>query len=345
MLNIKLCPDQRSARIDAPGALHHIIVRGIGRRKIFDDDADRNVFLERLGAVLNDTDTACFAWALIPNHFHLLLRTGQVAMSTVMRRLLTGYAMNYNRRHRRSGHLFQNRYKSILCQEEPYFLELVRYIHLNPIRAKLISNLRQLDKHPYVGHSVLMGKKSNDWQKADDVLLRFAKGRAKAREKYQQFIQKGLTMGKRPDLTGGGLVRSAGGWSAVKALRRAKAYMKGDERILGDSDFVQAVLKQGEEAFERSYRLKAGGVDLNFIANRVSVMLNMPVEEVWSKGKYRQIVAARSLLCYWAVNELNISMSELAHRFEVTPTAISKSVLRGKTLAKEGGYRLENHNV
>jgi putative transposase len=105
----------RSARIDAPGALHHIIVRGIGRRKIFDDDADRNAFLERFGAVLNDTATACFAWALIPNHFHLLLRTGQVPMSTVMRRLLTGYAMNYNRRHRRSGHLFQNRYKSIEC--------------------------------------------------------------------------------------------------------------------------------------------------------------------------------------------------------------------------------------
>ena len=147
-----------------------------------------------------------------------------------------------------------------MCQEEPYFLELVRYIHLNPLRAELISNLGQLDKHSYVGHSVLMGKKRNDWQKADDVLLRFAKDRAKARERYRQFIQKGLTMGKRPDLTGGGLVRSVGGWSAVKALRRAKAYMKGDERILGDPDFVQTVLKQSKENFERCYRLKAGAL-------------------------------------------------------------------------------------
>lgn len=335
----------RSARIDAPGALHHIIVRGIGRRKIFDDDEDRNAFLERLGTVLNDTATACFAWALIPNHFHLLLRTGQVPMSTVMRRLLTGYAMNYNRRHRRSGHLFQNRYKSILCQEEPYFLELVRYIHLNPLRAKLISDVRKLDKHPYVGHSMLMGKISNEWQKVDDVLLRFAKSRPKAREKYRRFIQKGLTMGKRPDLTGGGLVRSAGGWSAVKALRRAKAYMKGDERILGDSDFVQTVLKQSKEDFERRYRLKARGVDLNAIADHVSVLLDLPVEDVWSKGKYRPVVAARSLLCYWAVNELNISLSELARRFEVSPTAISKSVLRGKSLIKEGGHKLKISNV
>jgi putative transposase len=97
----------RSARIDAPGALHHIIARGIGRRKIFDDDADRDAFLERLGPVISESGTSCYAWALIPNYFHLLLRTGQAPVSSVMRRLLTGYAMGYNRRHRRVGHLFQ----------------------------------------------------------------------------------------------------------------------------------------------------------------------------------------------------------------------------------------------
>ena len=110
-------------------------------------------------------------------------------------------------------------------------------------------------------------------------------------------------------------------------------------------DFVQTVLKQSKEDFERRYRLKARGVDLNIIAKHVSALLDIPVEEVWSKGKYRQIVAARSLLCYWAVNELNINISELARRFDVSPTAISKSVLRGKTLAKEGGYKLESYNV
>ena len=106
----------RKARIDAPGALHHIICRGIERRRIFDDDADRDNFLERLGAILEETSTPCYGWALIPNHFHLLLRTGKVPISTVMRRLLTGYAVSFNRRHRRYGHLFQNRFKSILCQ-------------------------------------------------------------------------------------------------------------------------------------------------------------------------------------------------------------------------------------
>ena len=106
----------RKARIDAPGALHHIIVRGIERRKIFKDDADYKSFIERLGDILSDSQSPCYAWALIPNHFHLLLKTGHTPIATIMRRLLTGHAMNFNLRHRRSGQLFQNRYKSILCQ-------------------------------------------------------------------------------------------------------------------------------------------------------------------------------------------------------------------------------------
>lgn len=121
----------RQARKDSPGALHHIIARGIERRTIFNDDQDRDSFIDRLGTIIEQTGTECYAWALIPNRFHLLLRTGNAPIATVMRRLLTGHAVTFNRRHRRSGHLFQNRYKSILCQEDPYLLERVRYIHSN----------------------------------------------------------------------------------------------------------------------------------------------------------------------------------------------------------------------
>ena len=113
----------RKARVDAAGALQHIIIRGIERRKIFRDDGNRNNFLDRLDSILLDTRTPCYAWALIPNHAHLLLRTGLVPIATVMRRLLTGYAVSFNRKYRRHGQLFQNRYKSILCQEDPYLKE------------------------------------------------------------------------------------------------------------------------------------------------------------------------------------------------------------------------------
>ena len=99
----------RQARLDAPGVLQHVMARGIERRKIFWDDKDRASFLERLALIHEETQTQCYAWALIPNHFHILLRTGTTPLSTVMRRLMTGYAVTFNIRHRRSGHLFQNR--------------------------------------------------------------------------------------------------------------------------------------------------------------------------------------------------------------------------------------------
>lgn len=106
----------RQSRIDAPGALHHIIIRGIERKAIFKDDADRNEFVERMESIFGDSSTACFAWTLMTNHVHLLSRTADTPLATLMRRLLTGYAMAFNRRYHRHGQLFQNRYKSILCQ-------------------------------------------------------------------------------------------------------------------------------------------------------------------------------------------------------------------------------------
>ncbi|MFC1886155.1 transposase [Thermodesulfobacteriota bacterium] len=174
----------RKARIDAPGALHHIIARGIERRSIFNDDTDRDNFLSRLETVLSDTRTSCYAWALIPNHFHLLLRIGPCPVSTVMRRLLTGHAIAYNHRHRRYGHLFQNRYKSILCQEDTYLLELVRYIHLNPLRANIVQNIGQLNHYLYSGHSALLGISDRKWQDTEYVLKIFDNVLSKARKRF-----------------------------------------------------------------------------------------------------------------------------------------------------------------
>ncbi len=101
----------RQARLDAPGVLHHIMIRGIERRKIFINDRDRGDFLDRLAKLLPETQTACYAWVFIQNHAHFLFRTGVSPLATVMRRLLTGYAVSFNRRHKRHGQLFQNRYK------------------------------------------------------------------------------------------------------------------------------------------------------------------------------------------------------------------------------------------
>lgn len=330
----------RRSRIDSPGALHHVIVRGIERRKIFRDDQDRYNFIERFGNIVEQTGTGCFAWALIPNHFHLLLRTGSYPIATVMRRLLTGHAKFFNKRHRRYGHLFQNRYKSILCQEDAYLLELVRYIHLNPLRARLVKDLNHLGKYPFSGHGVVMGKCNQPWQDYKTVLAYFGKQFGPARRGYRAFVAKGIDQGKRGDLIGGGLVRSVGGWAAVAAIRKAKEHVKSDERILGDGDFVTKILAQSDESLEGRYALQAKGVDIDYIAKRVAQLLKMDVQEVWQPGKYQRLVKARSLLCFWAVRELGESMTSLARRLGISTVAVSKSVDRGGQIARENGYVL-----
>jgi REP element-mobilizing transposase RayT len=334
----------RKARIDAPGALHHIIVRGIERRKIFYDNKDRTNFLERLGDILVDTSTPCYAWVLIPNHLHLLLKTGLAPLSTVMRRLLTGYAVSFNRRHRRHGQLFQNRYKSILCQENLYLLELVRYIHLNPMRAKIVMELKDLDKFAYSGHSVLMGNRKNDWQNIDYILRLFDRKYLNARGYYRNYLKKGIAAGRRPDLVGGGLIRSAGGWSAVKVLRRSTNRVKGDERILGDGDFVEMVLKISQEELDRKSKLKAFGYNFDWLVQHVASVLGVDQNLVLNSGKYAQSVKARSLLCYWATRELGMTTIELSKRLNLAQPTVSQSAKRGQKIVEKHRFRIFTEN-
>ena len=257
-----------------------------------------------------------------------------------MRRFLTGYAVSYNRRHRRHGHLFQNRYKSILCQEEPYLLELVRYIHLNPLRAKIVKSLKGLDKYPFCGHGALMGKYQRDFQDTDYVLRLFGQNVSAARKAYRTFVQKGISQGRRPELVGGGLIRSAGGWAAVKAMRGAQDRMKGDERILGDGEFTQSVLDEARERLKERFRLQAQGYDLDKVTQRVSSELKIDPDQVWASGKHPITVKARSLLCYWAVRKLGYSATAHSKKLGVSQPSVSISVRRGEQIAKTKGLKL-----
>lgn len=139
-----------------------------------------------------------------------------------MRSLLTGYAGAFNRRHRRTGHLLQNRYKSIVCEKAPYLLELVRYLHLNPLRAGVVKDLHALARYPYSGHAALLGTRPRPWQETHAVLGHFAAKGSQARARYHAFVTEGVAQGRRPDLQGGGLVRSVGGGAAVRELRQGR---------------------------------------------------------------------------------------------------------------------------
>jgi hypothetical protein len=187
-----------------------------------------------------------------------------------------------------------------------------------------------------------MGEIKRDWQDTDYVLGYFGKSKGKARREYESFVRGGLDQGHKEGLTGGGLIRSLGGWTEAREALKSGVHIMSDERILGDSEFVDSVISQSDEHYERRHRLKRHGYDLDRIAERVSEVLGVNRDDVFSKGRQDKKVKARSLLCFWASRELGLSHTALAKRLEMSVANVGFSVERGESIAKEGNYSLEN---
>ena len=331
----------RSAGLDVPGILHHVIIRGIERQDIFRDQADREDFVDRLSKLAPETRTSCYAWVLMTNHAHFLFRSGTCGLSELMRRLLTGYAVSFNRRHKRHGQLFQNRYKSIICQEDAYLKELVRYIHFNPLRAKMVEDFGALNRYAFSGHRLPAGKAECGWQDGDYVLGYFGESAAIASKRYLAYVEAGIALGRRPELVGGGLIRGLGGWAEVKKMRlKGMDRIKGDERIPGDSDFALSMLSSAKERFERSCRLKRLGYDLDRVAEKVAVIYEIDPDEIFQKGRRKTRADARGLFCYWCSSGLGMSLTELARKLEMTVSGAGYAAGRGEALAKRHQYSL-----
>lgn len=318
----------RQARLDAPGTLHHVIIRGIEKRKIVDDDRDKQDFIFRMGTIALETETFIYSWALMVNHAHILLRSGPSGLSRYMSRFLTGYAISYNLRHDRHGHLFQNRFKSIVCEEDTYFKELVRYIHLNPLRAKLVDSIATLDHYRYCGHSVLVGSVRNDWQERDYVLKWFGPKEGKAITAYRQFIEKGIGQGRRLDLVGGGLIRSQGGWSSIKAIRRNGMREKSDERILGSGEFVEKLIQESDKARKAQFTgHERENIAVSYI-QKICRQKKVSVDALKAGSRRRKVTMVRKQLAKKLVEEYGFSLIDTGHYLGVTSSAISRALFR-----------------
>ena len=304
------------------------MARGIERGLIFRDDHDKDDFIGRLSVLASKQAWIIYAWSLMSNHFHLLVRTGNRPLSRNMRVIMSGYAGYFNRRHHRQGHVFQNRYKSIVCEEETYFLELVRYLHLNPIRAKLVKDLTALDSYKYSGHAAIMGKSKQDWQDIDEVLGRFSESRRAGRRLYRDFMEAGIGQGRRPELVGGGLLRSHGGWQGVLELRRGREKYLSDDRVLGSTAFIEEIVKEAEEREEE----KRSPVSLETLAERICRDMQVSRESIAGGGRNRNITKARAVLAYVWVRHLGRSGHELARTLGVTPQAVYAASSRIETI-------------
>ena len=309
----------RHARLDAPGTLHHVMARGIDGIRIFIDDADRARFLGIIETLVEKTGTRIPAWSIMENHFHLLIFSGPPGLPALMRKVMTRYAVYFNRRHHRTGHLFQNRYKSVLCEEEVYFLELVRYIHLNPLRAGVVTSLDELDGYPWCGHSAIMGRTSGAWQDRMYVVRHFSNDVTEAVRLYRAFVDEGKERGKRRELTGGGLIRSLGGAPLPKDSRVAH-----DARILGSGEFVERMLGELER------RSGTQPVDGDAVIAGTCAEFGIHREQLRNGSRRKPVTRTRLRIIEELVIESGFSLTEVARLIGISPSGVANLLKRNQ---------------
>jgi REP element-mobilizing transposase RayT len=296
------------------------MARGIEKREIFSDDQDRREFLRRLGAIAVATSTEIYAFVLMANHIHLLIKSPMTGLSTFMRRLLSGYAQYYNKRHERVGHLFQDRYKSRVCEELLYFRKLVAYIHLNPLRGGLVSSIEQLAYFPWCSQGLLLGRMSNSWYEVDYVLAVFGEDAESARLNYLAYQSNEAGIDRCKELESGG--RS---WSKVASNRHAITPEATDARILGSGKFVRKML---DEAAGRSgmslpleERLALARRDIETACSECGV----DAGQLCSGARYRNLAELRRRLMVVLVEVRGLSYAETARQLGLTTSAVSQA--------------------
>jgi REP element-mobilizing transposase RayT len=315
----------RVARRDAPGAVHHVLLRGIERQRIFRNDDDREDFLARLGRQALESAAAFLAWALMPNHAHLVLRTGNRPLSEVMRRLNTGYARGFNLRHQRTGYLFQDRFRSILVEDDAYLRALLRYVHLNPLRAGLVRSIEELARYPWTGHAGLMGAAERGFQAVDEVLGWFAPERRAARRELCRWMHEGqLGDGNRLALPPAERVAPAG---ALRAPQPSTPLP-----VVASADAKPPEVRANE------YWLR--GWTLDGLVAWVCAELGAEPARVRSGGRRRPESDARAVIGLLATRELGSSVLEASQATGVTMGPMSRSIRRGEALVSQLGVRL-----
>lgn len=336
----------RQPRLDLPGSLQLVSAQGIGRCLIFRDDKDRMSFIAKLQSLLEETQTQCHAWSLLPKSFHLLLGIDMIPLSTVMRRLITAYASIFNHKYRRIGPLFYSRYKSTLCEKEPHFLELVRQVHLKPLQGGVVKNLSELDKYPWSSHYALMNSPEDASPPSgseplrpsqsltfaplhsDEVLLRFSSKQEEARQMYSDFMKKGTGEGKSQLFPFAASADKQTSWSSYLA---AFADMPSDRRILGSKEFVSKTLKEAGELTGPKR------ISLQDLDNKIRCHFDVDEEQLRSPIKKKLAADAKAVFCYLAIRKMGYYGVEVGNYLNMRGISAIRAAERGKTIFQTSG--------
>ena len=284
--------------------------------------------MRRLGEVAAASGTTVFAWALMGNHAHILLASAESGLAKFMRRFLTGYAVSFNLRRHRHGHLFHNRYKSIVCDGDSYLTQLVRYIDLNPLRVQLVKDLDALEKYSFCGHGAVLGKLRYDWQDRHTVLAQFGGREDQASAAYRRFVEEGVALGRRPELVGGGLVRLAGAWAEVRSQRQRRGAQVSDDRILGSGEFVERVLNEAEKRGERQQAARRQGGRIERVIAEGCRQNGVSLTELRSGSRHGALPAIRAALACKLIHDYGITAAEVARQVGISTSGVSKILSR-----------------
>jgi REP-associated tyrosine transposase len=286
----------RKPRVEFAGALYHVICRGNQRQVIFRSDADREYYLDRLEQYRERYGFKVCAYVLMSNHIHLLIETGKVPLSKIMQGLQLRYTGYFNKRYNKVGHLFQGRYKAILCDGDAYLLELVRYLHLNPERMRAAMDA---GTYRWSSHRAYLGKESVVKIETAAVLGEFANSVGKARLGYLKFIAEGKAKG-----------------------HRAEYYDVRDQRFLGDERFVEGIEERMEG--EREIEVAAPRAKFPELLRVTALVYGASEKELSQAGRQRKWVKARSMLVYLGREWARVSVKELGKRLHRDPSIISR---------------------
>jgi REP element-mobilizing transposase RayT len=313
----------RKARITIAGAVHHVMSRGIDGMPIFRSDADRTAFLAILSNQLQKSGYQLYAWVLMPNHYHLVLRTTDYPLAACMRSVNSRYAQYFRKQLSTRGYLFQDRYKSIVTQDQNYVEELIRYVHLNPVRAGICKSIDALDSYQWCGHSVLMGRQDAPYQNTADVLRRFGSSLVSQRQAYRRFLEEGLS--QTGDVVS--LIREANG--ECEDRHSSSCW------VIGNHDFVQQVMKDQQARRVRLARHAREGQDIEHIAEKVTAALGLAAADLRSKGRDSPSSVARKICAHHAHRLHGIPVRQIADYLGVSSSAVSQMLEAGETLAKD----------
>lgn len=296
----------RKPRIEYHGAFYHVITRGNQKQKIFKDQGDFQKYFLTLTTYKNRTDCSIYAYVLMSNHVHLLIETKDVPLSKFMQGLNQTYTMHFNRKYRTSGHLFQGRFKAILCDREAYLLGLLKYIHQNPLRAKITD---RLDAYPWSSHHAYTGR-NNPLGLIDinPVLRMFSENKGRARRKYREFM------------------------AEQESMDRNAVYATIDQRLQGDEAFVDEVREKSEQQIEPGRKKKEHS--LQKIAEAVEEVTGIGLRELQSVTRQSRVTDARRLVSVLG-EQFGYKRNEIALHLKKDPAAVSH-YLREKTDQSDG---------